>query len=50
MKTKLNKITVSIGLSVLLLGTSAFGESLLFTPPETLSNNGNVDGSGLASS
>jgi len=47
MKTKLNKITISLGLSAMLIGTSAFS-ALLFTPPEILSNNGNVDGSGLA--
>ena len=47
MKTVFNKITISLGLSALLMGTSAFA-ALQFTPPETLSNNSNVDGSGLA--
>ena len=47
MKTPFKAITVSLGLSALLISTSAFG-ALQFTPPEILSSEGVVTGDGLA--
>ena len=44
---EIKKITLSLGLGALLMGSSAFG-ALAFTPPETLSNDGLIDGSGSA--
>jgi len=47
MRLQLKKITLSVSLGALLMGTSAFG-AIGFTAPETLSQGGEVTGNGAA--
>ena len=47
MKSELKKITMSLGLGALLMGSNAFG-ALAFTPAEVLSSGGTVTGEGAA--
>jgi len=47
MRLELKKITLSVSLGALLMGTSAFG-AIGFTAPETLSQGGEVTGNGAA--
>ncbi|NOR55602.1 MAG: JDVT-CTERM domain-containing protein [Sulfurovum sp.] len=47
MKSKYKKITLSLGLGALLMGSSAFG-ALAFTPVDVLSSGGSVTGDGAA--